>query len=67
MKYAFLLAALIFTCTFTIAATQALPDDPWEDYSKKHNHPVVPEPSTYGLIFVATTISFVLIHRKMKK
>lgn len=32
----------------------------------KH-HPVVPEPSTYGVIFIALTILLVLIFRKVKR
>lgn len=61
MKY---LTILLMTLCSVFAANQSLPDDPWEDYSKKHDHPVVPEPSTYGAIFVASAIIFVALRKR---
>ncbi len=60
---------------FLLLASSAFADrDPWENFeSDGHGHggghhmPVVPEPSTYGVVFMTASTSLYFLLRKKRK
>ena len=39
----------------------------WAQYGKHKPHPVVPEPATYGVIFLGICIVLVILKKNLKK